>query len=525
MRLKLKADSSLISWSAYESQPSGEDARSGYVRWRMDCVPPQPLPYAWTRIAHVCRAWRAAALGDPRLWTHAAVFRRETLAAVVARAKGLPLTVSFRGRADARAAEAFEWLLDTHPAQIGTLVMPFLSPHLIAPLAARLPRLRALHLIEFTPAEQAAPDAAAPPPFAALAHIESVAALRFPITYLCGAALRSLVLVHRFPGAHFEGQYLPTLDELVHALARSPRLERLEVVLGDAMPHPPAPVALPALRLLRVTALTKVCAAALRAFRIPRTARVLLTCLAPLDFPPERDWSVVTAAVAQAVSVPSPSQTARFAPVLSVDAAVHAWMFKLRGWRTLPQAQPGTARAPPDVEITLDVPAAVEDIAEVLAPLTLPDVQAYRQGCLSTREVGRAAFDFAHAMSTVPQLRTVVLDAADGAVACQLLHDTAAQSVTMAVPTSPTEDDPASTEAESWMQGTVSAFHFEFFCSLLHVECVSYAGNTQDIVGICKERKEAGRKLHKLVLTKCADLGPEIIGQLEAVVQSVVCVP
>ncbi|GJE98600.1 hypothetical protein PsYK624_148340 [Phanerochaete sordida] len=512
MRLKLKADSSLISWSAYESHASGEDARSGYVRWRMDCVPPQPLPYAWTRISHVCRAWRGAALSDPRLWTHAAVFRRETLATVVQRAKGLPLTVSFRGLADTRAAEAFEWLLNTHPAQIGTLVMPFISPKLTAPLAARMPRLKALHLIEFTPAEQPAPDADSPSAFAALEHIESVAALRFPITYLCTAALKSLVLVHRFPGAHFEGQYLPTIDELTHALVRSPHLERLEVVLGDAMPHPQAAVALPALRTLRVTALTKVCAAALRAFRTPRTTRVLLTCLAPLDSP-DRDWSVITKAVSQVLAAPA-AQSSRFAPVASLDAAVFPWMYKLRGWRTERGAQRKAdgRRAPPDVEITIDVPSAVEDIVEVLAPLTLLDAQTHRQGCLNVAEVGRAAFDFAQALCTMPQLRNLVLDVAQSDMECQLLHDTTARSVTMMAPQVPTEEtgpkEEAECKAEPWLK-----------------ECVSYAGHLQDIVDICGERKDSGKKLCELVLNESGGLGPELVADLEKVVDSLVCAP
>lgn len=509
MRLKLKADTSLISWSAYESHASGEDERSGYVRWRMDYVPPQPLPYVWTRITHVCHAWRVAALGDPRLWTHVAVARRETVETVLQRAKGLPLTVSFRGRADEPASEAFRWLLDTHPSQIGTLVMPFLSTHLTASLADKMPRLKSLQLIEFTPADQPAPEIDNPATFAALEHIESVAALRFPITYLCNAALKTLVLVHRFPGAHFEGQYLPTVDELTRALVHSPQLEHLEVVLGDAMPHPQAAVALPALHTLRVTALTKVCAAALRAFRIPRTARIALACLAPLDFPPERDWSVIAQAVSQAIASPPALQSARFEPVVSLDAAVFPWMYKLRGWRTARRLAgvEDAERAPPDVELTIDVPSSVEDIVEVLAPLTLPDVHTYRQGPLNTHDVTCAPVDFARALCTMPQLRNLTLNATRAAVERELLRDTNARSVTlMAATHTGTREHAPEPKEES--QAT---------------DCESCPATIEDVVDICRRRKQSGRKLCELVLSDSSTVSPDRIAELEDAVHSVIC--
>ena len=428
MYLRREKDKSDIPhWS-----PSTDMATMEEYLWQMEQPPPKPQPYAWTRIAHVCREWRAAALGNPLLWTNVAVISKEATATVIERTAGLPLLVTFDLACENPEVRllVLRQLLETSPAQVATLVVPLaVLSHLVPSIAVGAAQLRSLLFIEPNhPTFEA--QSQAPADLVALERMECIVPLWRPlVSHVRGPLLKTLIITHGSSRTHL-GQYFTTLAELTRALVRSPQLEHLDVELDDRMADLPMAVELPKLRVLRLRTSTSVCVAFLRYVTAPRRAQVSMRCELRGDLTNWEAWdlSPIPKAIRETVASSHAVNTSRFEQVVSIKITFIGCTFIFEGWRAQlhPSFQQNTPA--PDVEIRISMPSALEDVLEVFSTMPFRDAQVLWQGFMQHRADG-TPYDTARALCTLPQLRHVTLDVLEPAFNCELLDVTPALSV------------------------------------------------------------------------------------------------
>ncbi|GJE98619.1 hypothetical protein PsYK624_148530 [Phanerochaete sordida] len=312
-------------------------------------------------------------------------------------------------KVDGRTEQLLQMLRD-NIARVDTLLMPYL-PELFTPeFAAQATSLRRLIFTGDTPAP--AEDAFFPARFGpgacpALAHLACTLPMWEPRTPLCVPALRTLIVKRVFVpdvlnGAGEDGEaYLTDLDELVYALAHTPRLEHLDVALADVF-WDAQKAALPKLQALNIRATTRVCAAVLHLAALPHDVKMHAECLSDPAFATNSTTAVLEL-LTEALAAPAPPST-RFAPARSAALAARGayGSTTLRGWR---RARALSAAAP-DVALLLEMGADRADIRALLD--------------------GAPVFACARAFCAGRALRRLALECVEGPGAWELLARTPA---------------------------------------------------------------------------------------------------
>lgn len=483
--------------------------------------PESTQPYAWTRITHVCRSWRAAALEDPFLWTHVPVTSANPLD-MVDRAAGLPLTVTADYshctlHAFKRRFTTLQTLLETHAEQIAVLIMPFDLQLLTPSFAAKADQLRSLAFIEPTSYHTSTSEGQLA--FASLEQVDFIAPLRQPVvSYLCVGTLRTLTLLNKGAGT---AQRFTTLAELTRALVHSPLLEYLIVELGDHMDdEPPVTVELQHLRKLHLMSTSGVCGAFLRLVKVPPTAQMSLRCDTLNEFEGLGDWwglelSTVPEVIQGMVSSPSAVSAARFEHVLSLDVTFDGHTFTFKAWRAeLPLLYPHNDPTP-DAELRISMLSTVGEIRELFSTMPFRDVRVLRQGSM-LRSV--ASFNTARALCLLPQLQHVTFYCLHPQLQCELLGATPAQSVALVRSRELADDERASNGTCRFVTRVLTKL-------ILALDGFEYAGTFQDVVEVCRKRDREGRALRQLALHEVHLATPERIREIEEIVECVIWDP
>lgn len=392
-------------------------------------------PYAWITVTHVCRAWRHIALADSTIWAHVSITRPELTAEMLKRAgHDVPLTITcwVEDQAEVNDSEFYlrtgiaRAFIAVHIARIRALVVPAIANFLSPTQAAAAVQLRTLIFVE--PGSTDYVDDIEPYPFAALTRLETTAQLYSPFTHFFAPTLRALVL--RYHRVSFEDAYGPeyiiAAKELVQFLPNMPLLEVLDVDLRDDAGSEPVEAALPRLRTLRMVGWTAACAVLLRCLRIPRDVRVELECLDKFRGGQGQQTGEVTHDVLLSVALdPSRVDTSRFEHPRTVSVAYEEDSWRIRAWRGRWDLD---TKAPPDAVIVLPMRANEHDILTVLAACPLWSLEVLQVATLDWPRFP-ATTDFAHALVTLPRLRTLVLDRCPMDSAWDLVTHTAAKEI------------------------------------------------------------------------------------------------
>ncbi|GJE98611.1 hypothetical protein PsYK624_148450 [Phanerochaete sordida] len=411
---------------------------------------PQPAPERMVALARVSRVWHDVTSAHSTLWAHVDVRDDAATIAMLKRAGAQPLTVTFRLPNAELSAEArkdpdsrtalFRKILESYIGRIDTLVMPLLPELQTAQFASLATRLRRLIFIEPSPEIFDTEPAHAPllthSAFPVLTTLVCRAPLWATLTPLCVSTLTTLELFRTNPPSPEEmydeddedDAYTTSMDELLRALAKMPRLEHLAVEISEEPFNVPDTLALPQLRSLRVRAATDVCAALLRCLQLPRDVKLALQCLYGDSGPAECNVLDLPRLLAEVFTDPS-TLSSSFAPVRTAALSGTQLGYTLCGWRD-ERALTGTGSdAPPDVALALPLGAAHADFRTVLGALPLAELTSARlHGSLSWMR-GEPVFACAKAFCCAPRLERLALECLYPSIAWEILAATPATRI------------------------------------------------------------------------------------------------
>ncbi|KAI0349525.1 hypothetical protein OH77DRAFT_1431987 [Trametes cingulata] len=247
--------------------------------------------YTWITVSHVCRAWRAVALGTPRLWSHIVLTRSPVFVEVFKRSKKAPLVVLAPVPSLARqTAELLNHVL-LEPARLQDLRL-YAPAHIVRStckkLTGPLPLLENVILADHSyPVSGYTEDSdALPPPTsfcAPLSKLRSLEICRLAMSWqnpVLSSTITELVVIGRFDMQRFLGSF----DDLLGALETLSHLRVLELADSIPMlpedttklPTPQRVIALPELRRLALTGPTLDCAFLVNHLSFPAHTRIFL---------------------------------------------------------------------------------------------------------------------------------------------------------------------------------------------------------------------------------------------------------
>ncbi|KAL1944912.1 hypothetical protein VTO73DRAFT_2532 [Trametes versicolor] len=310
--------------------------------------------YNWVKVSHVCRSWRAIALGTPRLWGHIILTKRPVVEDILARSKKAPLLVRacILSSTDERAQLLENVLQDSSRLQELRLSGPArLLQELCPKLTGPAGKLETLVLAENAAYSHAyTPNVGDTALSAALFEgqlplLRSLEIRRLVFNWknpVLSSTLTSLVLAGRFDSQSMLGSF----DQLLVTLETMTHLESLEIEDAIprlpsetvALPTPERKVALPRLRRIALTGQCLDCANLTQHLSLSPTARAALVGRG------SNNSRELIRIMGEHIARYKPLLTARISS--SYNAQLH-----LRGWRALvdPSAAPE-----PCIELRID---------------------------------------------------------------------------------------------------------------------------------------------------------------------------